>query len=98
MQYGGKYEAAPRPTPLAGVSADAGRSLGQYLAGCAHFSLRGWWFSAALAAYFAVLALTLALILRKRELWRLSIELEMPEREIPAYLRRLRRERHQKTN
>ena len=62
------------------------------------FSLRGWWFSAALAAYFAVLALTLALILRKRELRRLSVELEMPKKEIPAYLRRLRRERRQKTN
>ena len=62
------------------------------------FSLRGWWFSAALAAYFAVLALTLALILRKRELRRLSVELEMPEKEIPAYLRRLRRERRQKPN
>ena len=62
------------------------------------FSLHGWQFPAALAAYFAVLALTLALILRKRELWRLSVELEMPEKEIPAYLRRLRRERRQKTN
>ena len=59
------------------------------------FSLHGWRFPAALAAYFAVLALTLALLLRKRELRRLSIELEMPEEAIPSYLRRLRREQRQ---
>lgn len=62
------------------------------------FSLRGWQFPAALAAYFVALCLTLALILRKRELRRLSVELEMPEKELPAYLRRLRREQRRKPN
>lgn len=62
------------------------------------FSLRGWQFPAALAAYFVALCLTLVLILRKRELRRLSVELEMPEKELPAYLRRLRREQRQKPN
>ena len=62
------------------------------------FSLRGWQFPAALAAYFVILCGALALILRKRELRRLSVELEMPEKELPAYLRRLRRAQRQKPN
>ena len=53
---------------------------------------------AVLAAYFVILCRALPLILRKRELRRLSVELEMPEKELPAYLRRLRREQRQKPN
>ena len=62
------------------------------------FSLRGWQFPVALAACFVPLCQTLALIRQKRELRRLSVELEMPEKELPAYLRRLRREQRQKPN